>query len=313
MEYGLKRVVALYNNLKLVLYILFFNLIISMIYLIIRLIKKDYKKGLMMSTLMILMPIIGPIYMFVSWLIYEFYFKNHQGILSLEELSLSKKRVEVMKKGNVEAALDKVPLEEALLISDDKDTRRLLLNILKYDTKGYISSIYKATDHEDSEVSHYAATSIADIVDKFKKEEKILRQHSLKNKADIVPIDAYWLYLSEFLKTKILPEPEQRRYLEFLEGIVVELEKDMPSKVTGELYYELVMMFISLEDMKKAEFWFRRAMVNRPEDLASYKAGLKFYYDNNERAKLLELMKDLRESSIRIDQETLEFIRFYNQ
>lgn len=284
-----------------------------MIYLIIRLIKKDYKKGLMMSTLMILMPIIGPIYMFVSWLIYEFYFKNHQGILSLEELSLSKKRVEVMKKGNVEAALDKVPLEEALLISDDKDTRRLLLNILKYDTKGYISSIYKATDHEDSEVSHYAATSIADIVDKFKKEEKILRQHSLKNKADIVPIDAYWLYLSEFLKTKILPEPEQRRYLEFLEGIVVELEKDMPSKVTGELYYELVMMFISLEDMKKAEFWFRRAMVNRPEDLASYKAGLKFYYDNNERAKLLELMKDLRESSIRIDQETLEFIRFYNQ
>lgn len=300
-------------NFKMVICALLVNLGISIIYLIIRVIRKDYKKGLIMSGFMILAPLIGPLYIFFSWLIYELYFKRRKGIINVEELSLSKERVEVTEKGNLQVALNKVPVEEALIISSNKDTRKLLLDILKDDTGEYIASIYNATDHKDSEVAHYAASAITDIMAKFKQKEKVLRALYLKNEENEEVIDSYWSYVEEFLETKILPDVEKERYVEILADIMMNLEKNMPHKATGERYFALVILYISLENMTQAGYWMQRALDSRPEDLASYKAGLRFYYASSNGPKLLNLMRELMASSIRLDRETLEFIRFYNQ
>ena len=50
-----------------------------------------------------------------------------------------------------------VPLEEAIRISDKKNKRALLLNVIKGDVQESLASISLALNNEDSEVAHYAA------------------------------------------------------------------------------------------------------------------------------------------------------------
>ena len=156
------------HSYNLLIFILLVNTIVTFVYLLWKMMKKEYRKGLMMSCFMFLVPIAGPLYLALSSLIYEGYFKNKKEVVNIEELSFSKKKIEHLEKENIESALNKVPIQEALQVSDAKNTRRLLLNVLKEDTEDYIQVINQATANKDSEVSHYAATALSDIINKFK-------------------------------------------------------------------------------------------------------------------------------------------------
>lgn len=300
------------TNLEIVVYIIIINSLIGALYLISRLIKKDYKRGIIMTLFIILTPPIGTLYLTISWLIYVLYFKNRTGILSIEELSLRKDKIEVTVKDDLRTAFNKVPLEEALIVSEGKDTRRLILDILKEERGDYIKSIYHATDNKDSEVSHYAATAITDIIDKFKEQEKIFRHEYSEDKKNIAIAERYWDYLSDFLMTKILSSVEQLRFLKILEDLTLDLEANTPEIVRAELYYRIVSISIDLDRMVQAELWVSKALNNRKNSLASYKAGLKFYYSNGEHGKFRSLLSALKSSDIRLDNETLEMIRFYS-
>ena len=301
------------KNLDIVVYIILANTLIGIIYLISRLIKKDYKRGAIMTVFIILTPPIGTLYLTISWIIYQVYFKNRTGILSIEELSLRKDKIEVTEKDDYITALNKVPLEEALIVSERKETRRLILNVLKEERGDYIKSIYGATDNKDSEVSHYAASAITDIMDKFKEDEKKLRKKYSENKQDPQIAEEYWECLSGFLMTNILSSVEQKRFLKMLEDLTIELEVNLPEVVRGELYYRIVTLSIDLERMVQAELWTNKALINRKNELESYKAGLKFYYANKELKRFKELLESLKTSSVRLDRETLDMIRFYSQ
>lgn len=305
--------IAYSGGIDTVIYLLILNIIISVIYLITRIISKDYKRGFIMTVFMILTPGIGPLYLAVSWVMYKVYFRNRKGILSIEELSLRKDKIEVIVKDDIQFAINKVPMEEALIISDSRDTRRLLLDVLKEDRGQYINSIYKATENEDSEVSHYAASAITDIMDKFKKKEKTLSTMYNENKKDEKVAEIYWRYLSEFLMTNVLSSVEQGRYSKILEDLAIDIEQGMPSVVTGEMYYKIVVILIDLKKMDQAEIWVKKALQKRKGDLYSYKAGLKFYYETDKTVEFRMLVEELMDSSIRLDRETLEFIRFYKQ
>ena len=291
------------KQLEVVIIILIINLLVGLIYLISRIIKKDYKRGWIMTAFIILTPPIGAIYLLSSWIIFMVYFKNRLGILSIEELSLSKEKIKMIVKDDVRSAIDKVPLEEALIVSESKDARRLILDVLKEEKGDYINSIYQATDNKDSEVSHYAAAAITDIMDKFKTREKILREEDPREHIN---------YLSEFLMTKILSSVEQGRYLKVLEQAVLKAEKDTPEILTGEHYYIIVNISIDLKRMEEAEFWVEKALVNKGDELESYKAGLSFYYTHGDLIKFKNLLEKLKTSDIRLNHETLEMIRFFS-
>jgi len=159
------------NKVEIIVCILIANFIIALIYLFLKWIKKDLSCGIIMSIFMIICPLIGPLYLFFSWIIYEIYFKRRKIDVCIAELSLRKEKIDVISKPNMRSALNKVPLEEALIVSDKKSTRKLLLDVLREDSNGSLKTILKAIEHKDSEVSHYAASAISDIINEFKKEK----------------------------------------------------------------------------------------------------------------------------------------------
>lgn len=91
-----------------------------------------------------------------------------------------------------------VPLEEALIVNDPSDRRRLMLSMLTEEPDAYLAQLQAAKLNDDVEVAHYAATAVAQISKesdlKLQKLERVFKTDpSAQN------LDAYCDYLGEYL------------------------------------------------------------------------------------------------------------------
>ena len=62
-----------------------------------------------------------------------------------------------------EADAGVIPLEEALIVNDPADRRRLMLSMLTEEPDAYLAQLQAAKLNDDVEVAHYAATAVAQI------------------------------------------------------------------------------------------------------------------------------------------------------
>lgn len=91
-----------------------------------------------------------------------------------------------------------VPLEEALIVNDPSDRRRLMLSMLTDDPDAYLAQLQVAKLNDDVEVAHYAATAVAQI---SKESDLKLQQleRAFKTDPSAQNLDAYCAYLGEYL------------------------------------------------------------------------------------------------------------------
>ena len=91
-----------------------------------------------------------------------------------------------------------VPLEEALIVNDPSDRRRLMLSMLTDDPDAYLAHLQAAKLNDDVEVAHYAATAVAQI---SKESDLKLQQleRAFKTDPSAQNLDAYCDYLGEYL------------------------------------------------------------------------------------------------------------------
>lgn len=91
-----------------------------------------------------------------------------------------------------------VPLEEALIVNDPSDRRRLMLSMLTEDPDAYLAQLQAAKLNDDVEVAHYAATAVAQI---SKESDLKLQQLERAFKADpsAQNLDDYCDYLGDYL------------------------------------------------------------------------------------------------------------------
>jgi tetratricopeptide (TPR) repeat protein len=300
------------NKVEIILYILGINFIIALTYLIVKWIKKDLSCGIIMSIFMIICPLVAPLYLFLSWFVYEIYFKRRKMDISIGELSFRKDKIKVILKPDMLSALNTVSLEEAFIVSDKKSARKLLLDVLREDSSGSLKTILKAVEHRDSEVSHYAASAISDIISEFKIKERQLRKKYSKDKGNVDLCNEYVDYLNNFLSQKILSTAEQRLYSGIFEELIKTIEEYLPSKISGELYNKIVCILLDLGENDKAKVWAQKALINNENELESYKAGLRYYYINKDRSEFLSLLEKLKKSDVLLDHDILEMVRFFS-
>lgn len=91
-----------------------------------------------------------------------------------------------------------VPLEEALIVNDPSDRRRLMLSMLTEEPDAYLAQLQAAKLNDDVEVAHYAATAVAQI---SKESDLKLQQleRAFKTDPNAQNLDAYCDYLGEYL------------------------------------------------------------------------------------------------------------------
>lgn len=91
-----------------------------------------------------------------------------------------------------------VPLEEALIVNDPGDRRRLMLSMLTEDPDAYLAQLQAAKLNDDVEVAHYAATAVAQI---SKESDLKLQQleRAFKTDSSAHNLNAYCDYLGTYL------------------------------------------------------------------------------------------------------------------
>lgn len=99
-----------------------------------------------------------------------------------------------------EADAGVVPLEEALIVNDPADRRRLMLSMLTEEPDAYLAQLQAAKLNDDVEVAHYAATAVAQI---SKESDLKLQQleRAFKTDPSAQNLNEYCDFLGEYLNS----------------------------------------------------------------------------------------------------------------
>ena len=150
-----------------------------------------------MLPVMVLVPLWGPL--LVVLLCVRYQARGDASCAStLESLRLKddiRRGVQVQRR---EADAGVVPLEEALIVNDAGDRRRLMLSMLTENPGAYLAQLQAAKLNDDVEVAHYAATAVAQI---SKESDLKLQQleRAFKTDPSSHNLDAYCDFLGAYL------------------------------------------------------------------------------------------------------------------
>lgn len=300
------------------LIVVILNCLIAVAYLVWYLIFKqdqdNRKQYIMHTVIMILCPVIGPLFFLCSFLKYHFV---RFGDRDLSDVEFSKRRHTPRMKADEERERNIVPVEEAIIISDQEKKRRNMLNVLLGETDESLSSIALALDSDDSEVAHYAASFLQSKLDEFREHVRQTKQMIQEKESQNEPCDEDILiliqYMNHILKQKVLTEVEQTDYVGQMEELCQRLYETVRDRMDAGCYNSLCSLLIELKEYGKAETWGERFADQYPDHLQSYKLRMKLYFAMEEKDKFFETLEQLRASSVVIDNQTLKLIRMVQQ
>lgn len=304
--------------------LLFLNLCVVILYLIWNYIRNKEKKisVWMKAIVMILCPVIGPLFLGLAYLLYKFCMSHS---MDLEDVIFSKERVETHVHPDEERERNMVSLEEALAVTDKKNLRTLMMNVIRGDYRNLLSSISLALNSEDSETSHYAASVLQDVLNDFRasaqkryksccpgkeeldkiKEDEKQKEELVKNCIETVE------YMDPILVQGVFTEMEQAEMVDKMDEICEVAWQLDPEEISSSCFEKVSMRLLETAEYEKCRKWCQRAAEQYPKVLASYTCRLKLYFSCGEKEKFSQIMDELKRSDIAIDNETLELIRIF--
>ena len=296
----------------LILTLLVLNLIIAVAYYVICVVVKLNKEKsiLIKAVVMALCPIIAPVVFGLSYFLFKVFMSAP---VDLEDVIFGKEHPKFETKAEEEKEKNMIPLEEAIVITEKQDLRRLMMDVVSSDIKNSLASITLALNSEDTETAHYAASVLQDALNDFRtvveKEYKaILDDAPEKYERCRRLID----YMDQVLSQKVFIELEQRNYVGIMETVAEILFEGEPDSITTEQYESISLRLLGIEDYDKCEKWCNRARTYCPAALASYTCQLKLFFAMRRREDLFRVINELKTSPIVIDKETLELIRVFS-
>lgn len=259
---------------------------------------------------MLLCPVVGPLFFLGSHVIFLLFFRRE---VDLADVIFSKERIRSHLKADEERERNIVPVEEALAVSDQKNLRGLMLNVLRGDIQESLEAITLALDSEDSETSHYAASVLRDELNEFRTYVQKLYGEMQQEEEEETDCEEMLLdYMNGVLKQKVFTGVEQKRFVEMMDEAGEALYRKAPAKLTADSYEAVILRNLELKLFDQAGLWCQRLEDAYPKALAAYSCRMKLYYTQGDRERFFEALEALKKSDIVIDSETLEFIRIFS-
>ena len=259
---------------------------------------------------MVLCPIIGPLFFLISHLIYMTIFRQE---VDLEDVIFSKERVKTNAKADEERERNLVPLEEALAVSDKKNLRMLMLNVIRGDLQDSLESISLALNSEDSETSHYAASVLRDELNDFRVKVQKIYTDIKEEKPEQTDSEEMLIdYMNRILCQKVFTEIEQAKFVNIMVEAAESIYQKNASRMLPQRYEAVCLRLIEQNQFEQADLWCERLAKQFPDELVAYTCRLKLYFKDNDRDRFFLVMDQLKKSDIIIDNETLELIRVFS-
>ena len=299
------------RRMILFLLILLINLLIVIIYLLWNTImQKEKNRSIWMKAfVMFICPVVGPSFFFFAYLLYKVFMSQ---AMDLEDVIFNKEKVETFRHPDEEMERNMVSIEEALAITDKKNLRMLIMNVIRGDYKNLLYSISKALDSEDTETAHYAASVLQDVLNEFrvtvqKRYADICEETERQAEKCLELIE----YMNPILEQRIFTNLEQHAMVDQMEEIGQRLYENGREQISSEIYEMLSLRLLEVKEYDHCKIWCERAVQYYPNSLASYTCQLKLYFSSGNKKEFQRVMQELKQSDITIDHETLQLIRTF--
>lgn len=273
------------------------------------LVRRNSSKSMWIRvTVMFFCPVVGSGFFLLSFLFFKFFF---QMPVNLEDVIFSKERVRTYTHAEEDRERNIVSLEEAIEITDKEELRGLMLNVVRGDIQKSLSAISLALNSEDSETAHYAASVLQDALNhfRFNVQKQYLKLTQEKFQPDYA--EAMLEYMNSVLEQRVFTELEQKTYVATMEEVAELLYVNSRESMTSSMFEAISLRLLETEDFEKCAKWCERAEYQYPNTLATYSCRLKLYFNSGQREKFFEVIRELKQSAVVIDSETLEMIRVF--
>lgn len=299
------------NDFTVILILLLVNLLVALGYLIWQIVKKDRRRGIINFITFLVFPYVGFLYMSLSELVNRILFQKRGKAFHYDELSFSKGKMNLVQDLDVTKSLDSVSFEEALMLSNKKDRRQALMEILKQDDyTNLIDNIKDAVGNEDKEISHYAATFVSETSARYKAREHELRMQAEKNPTS-ENLVIYLAYVREALDTGLFEGLEKEHFLMQYDEMAWHLYDRWPDMLLDSHVTGLFRFFAQEQNAAKMEEWLAVIRERSMTSLECFKSYASYCYASGAKEEFFRLLEGIRNTNVVLDNESLEWIRFF--
>ncbi len=264
--------------------------------------------------IIIICPIFVVLFYLSAFLIQHIFFRAP---VDLEDVIFSKDKSKSFTMADEGNEKNIVPIEEALVVTDKKNSRRLLLNVIKGEVNNSLSSIAMALESGDSETSHYAASILSKAFNDFRKNVRLM-DAEIKSETDnqgelsIALIE----YMNKMLIQRVFTNVEQEHFVKLMADtgeFVISLNKmDEASPMLDAMHISAITeRLIEINANEEALLWSERAIEAFPEDIEAYRCRLHCLYKLSKKQQFLDTIEGLKKSGIALDKELMEMIRIF--
>jgi len=191
---------------------------------------------------------------------------------------------------------DIFPLEEAVLINDNKTRRRLMLETLYHDPLKYVDVLMVAKNNEDIETAHYAATTISKIQRDFELAIQELSIAVEKNPDDPELIDQYASVQEAYINSGVLED-----YLLFRQRLLYSKileKKNQKDHADKSTYLKMISNCLALKDYDSAIKYCDQLKKKDPSDEEAWIESIRVCVASMDKRKLDQTIEEIRNKRI---------------
>ena len=221
------------------------------------------------------------------------------------------KRIGIYQQIERQQELDVIPIEDALVVSENKTRRKVLIDVLKQDAVNYLEILQRAVSNEDKETSYYAVSAIMEAKRKLQLALQDLAVKFESDPTDQLVVKTYAEVLHAYMRSGFLDDRTLLKYRYTYRTVLLKwIELD---KCCEWAYQECVNLELTLGSFAEAEKMARLYVDALPDSEGAYLSLMKVYYEIRSVQRLQQALDSLKNSPIKLSNQALTMVRFWSE
>ena len=201
-----------------------------------------------------------------------------------------------------------VPLEEAIAVNDPHVGRQLMLDILRHNPDNYIDLLQRARLADDTELAHYATTSMMEIQSHH--EQVIREQEALLDTDDPRVRRRLRSELQDYIRSGLISGNVLTIFRWKLDAVLEQLQASEPENKNYAL--ERIENQIELGCLDGVETSLRQVLDRWPETERAYMLLVRYYQTTGQGEKIQSILDELVRNQIYLSSEGKKWFQFWS-
>lgn len=272
--------------------------------------SKNRQEGVFRLSVILFLPVSGFLLFLTLWLRGRFMEKHDNDICISDVEAGGVLACGTVKGFDEKRAMGLVPMEEVLLLNNNRIKRRKMLDILKDDISKYPMLLKIALSNEDTETSHYAATGIVELKRKLLQSIQEWTRKCEGSKDREIRI-SYAYALKAYQSCGLLDEVNEKKIKAVYQAVLKEL---LEVYIQDEAFFvDRINYEIAEQNYELASFYCEKFLNAHKQSEKPYLMYLKLFYTLRDRKSFDDTLRMLDRSLVSLTHSTWSIIKFWTE